>query len=731
MAETSYIKGVDILYERAIKSIKKSDIKLQPIYEAFTNSLESLFGTGEDIVGPQIIIRLFHKMLIEDVYDFDYMEIEDNGPGFNENNFNRFKMWCDDRKSSRNRGAGRVQFLHYLESSEYYSVFKNADREYMERKFLLSKSNVFRIKNAIIKNLGIKDTKETERKTVLKLSGLLNEKDEKFYNGMTTPKLKEALISHYLPWFCALRNNLPFIKIEQYYNTEIKNEESQYIIQKDIPEFDKKKEIILNYSKISDDGKSVEKSSGTEKISLEAFKIPENQLKENAIKLTVKSEIVEDKNIKLVNLSAKDQINGRRYLFLLSGDYLDELDGNTRGDFSIPTIEEFKKKHTESSLFEVEEILLDVIEEETNRNIESMYEEINEQADKKQGEIEKLKKMFLLNGDTIKALHFSISDSEEKILEKVYSSDAKIIAKRDAEIKKNIESLSELNLTSENYDDSFNSIISKLATAIPVQNRNALTHYVARRKLVLELFDRILERNLEIQKSNSRNIDEKLLHNLIFQQSTDNPEKSDLWIVNEDFIYFKGTSEEKLSNIKIDGVKVIKEGLTTEEDKYRLTLGEDRLKKRPDVLLFPDEQKCIVIEFKNPDVNLSEHLTQLNNYASLIMNLSKPEFKFTTFYGYLIGEKITADDVRAHDADFKHAYHFDYVFRPNKTIAGMFGRNDGALYTEVIKYSTLLERAKKRNKIFINKITDNMMIKSEINEQNTNDSKTSSKYSGT
>jgi hypothetical protein len=35
----------------------------------------------------------------------------------------------------------------------------------------------------------------------------------------------------------------------------------------------------------------------------------------------------------------------------------------------------------------------------------------------------------------------------------------------------------------------------------------------------------------------------------------------------------------------------------------------------------------------------------------------------------------------------------------------MFVKGDASLYTEVIKYSTLLERAKLRNEIFIEKLT--------------------------
>jgi hypothetical protein len=224
---------------------------------------------------------------------------------------------------------------------------------------------------------------------------------------------------------------------------------------------------------------------------------------------------------------------------------------------------------------------------------------------------------------------------------------------------------------------------------------------------VLEVFDKIIKSELLIQKTNGRNIDEKLLHNVIFQQSHKQPDQSDLWLVNEDFIFFKGTSEEKLKDVLINEQPLLRDALTDQEREYRLSLGEDRYTKRPDVLLFPDEGKCIVIEFKNPDVNVMDHLAQINNYASLIKNFAQSHFSFQTFYGYLIGEKINPFDVRSADSDFKEAYHFDYLFRPSKAVADFFSKEkaDGTLYTEVIKYSTLLERAKRRNEIFIQKLT--------------------------
>jgi hypothetical protein len=386
---------------------------------------------------------------------------------------------------------------------------------------------------------------------------------------------------------------------------------------------------------------------------------------------------------------------------------IDSRDTDTRGFLSIPKLDEFKKHMGESShLFTEEEILFDDIRDKANETILEMYDEIVQKSKEKATEIEELKQMFLLSPESIKEAKIKLNDTDEKILEKVYMADAKLIAKKDAEIKKRIDALISLNPNSKDFEQHFKIEIDELTMAIPLQNRTALTHYVARRKLVLELFEKILNKKLLVQENSKRNEDEKLLHNLIFQQKSDNPNNSDLWIMNEDFVYFNGTSESKLGDLSLGGIRVMKEEdkLTDEEKLYRDSLEENKYEKRPDILLFPNEGKCIIIELKNPNKNLSEHLLQINNYASLIRNLSKDEYKFDTFYGYLIGGQLDADQVQDKDSGFVKAYNFDYVFKPYYRVRGKFGRPDGSLYTEAITYHTLLERAKKRNDLFIKKL---------------------------
>ena len=173
---------------------------------------------------------------------------------------------------------------------------------------------------------------------------------------------------------------------------------------------------------------------------------------------------------------------------------------------------------------------------------------------------------------------------------------------------------------------------------------------------------------MNIQNNGGRNIDEKLLHNLIFQQSSNSPNESDLWLISEDFIYFKGSSEIRLCDVEVEGRKIFKKEFSAEEEKLLKAIGKDKKTNRPDVLLFPDEGKCIIIEFKTIDTNVSSHLNQINNYATLLRNFTNDPFHLDTFYGYLIGESIDSFDVQSHDSDFLPAYHFDYLFRPYKRV---------------------------------------------------------------
>jgi hypothetical protein len=703
-SDNTYITAQDLSFAGLLRrgDVKKSRVALQPIFEAFTNALEAIKirkKIDENFNG-KIEIKIYaQETTIENATDFHKLSITDNGIGFNNKEFKRFNTFNQDDKGFKNLGSGRIQYVLYFDKTSIKSVFQDNNKFY-ERDFTVSKKDIFvKQNNAIVlHNHCTEITEPVAIETTITFHALIE--NSPLYNEIDAKRLKEKLIERYIHYLCYNKTKLPQIKIEFYIQSHL--EATEEISQNDIPDIDQSKTIPLTYSKLSPETNKIVKTDKTEDFIVDAFKISKNKLKENQLNLVSKGEIVEESDIKLQNLSVSDSISGFRYLFLVSSSYIDDRDTNVRGNLNIPSKDNYVNLFTPDS----KEIFVEDIQQEVNTAIGAMYPQIEEIKQNHDEQLAQLKEMFLLDDDIANDISLSINDSESKILEKFYEAEAKKMAVLDSQIKQSIDNLEKLDTTSDNYQEDLKNATEKLVKVIPQQNKISLTHYVARRKIVLDLFDKIIAKKLLVQVNQKRNKDEQLIHNLIFQQHRSDSKNSDLWLLNEDFIYFGGTSEKKLKDITLNGISLLRDikKLTEKEQQYRTSLNEDRYTKRPDILLFPEENKCIIIELKNPDVNVTDHLMQINNYAALIWNFSRPEFHFDTFYGYLIGENLNPTEVRMKDGDFKEAYKFDYAFRPNKVIPGIFVKGDAALYTEVIQYSTLLERAKKRNTIFIDKL---------------------------
>jgi len=705
-----YFTALGTCYFGRIQKIAPDTDKLRPVYEAFTNAFDAIKNCSEGKIAINIHVNktLFSEK--SEDYEFDNITIEDNGIGFNDEEFMRFLTLDDTSKGIGFKGSGRIQFIHYFEKAEYESVFADdsSSTGFKKRVFTLSQNATFLQKNAIVRLDFNDEVSATSPYTKLKLSYPIefkNQKNLEFFKKLTTEKLKQNVRNKYLARLCDNRDNLPEIKFQRFINGEIDTENIKFITQQDIPCDGNTDNINVNYSKIKE-GK-VEKTDKTEMLILKCFKINQNELDKNSIKLVCKGEIV--KSVKLDNLAADDLIENNRYLFLLSGTVIDDASTDTRGNFKIPSEADFKSLYTEADLFPEEIITMDAIIETTNEKINTLYPEIAEYAKQKQLELEGLKNMFLLNEETIKRANVKPTDDENTALEKIYKADSELVAKKDIEIKKRIDALDKLAPNSSDYQEKLAEEIKALTKVIPLQNRTSLTQYVARRIMVLKLFQKALDYELEKFKNGGR-IDEKTLHNLIFQQTSDNPEDSDLWLIAEEFVHFEGVSETNLKDITYRGEKIFNKDFSEDDNRYLNSLGEKRLEKRPDILLFPQEGKCVIIELKAPDVNVSEHLTQIDFYASLIRNYTADNFQFTSFYGFLIGEDIEDKDVRGRISRYEHSLHLKYWFRPSEKVIDFSGRVDGTIYTEVIKYSTLLQRAKLRNKIFIEKLDKGIYV---------------------
>ena len=705
--KNKFIAYQGLKWSGILKGISKSQNPFQPLFEAFTNSLESIRmrQAREDVFQPYITITLnFNSDLESERVDLQSINIIDNGIGFDSENFNQLKTFKDDTKGFNNRGSGRIQMIHSFQIVNYKSSYKENGNIY-HREFTLSKISRFIDNNSIIYNTQEPILKQNEEvRTELELLNPIT-KDGKEFTKVSVDDIKKILINHYILAFCNIKAFLPQIKI--IYCIGGQEQDSTSIGAEDIPDPTRRDIFIeVPICQISEDMKRIEPVSGSSvSINVLPYKINQENLATSEIKVTSKGEISDSTKIKLTCIDPYASLDNCRYLFLLSSNYFDELDGDERGNIEIIDKTEFKKRAKSQGYIE-NQIVLNDIQEAVNNKASEIYTEISVKNEEFKNTLKKLKEDYLLSDEALAEV--SLGDSLDEVFKKAYNYDAKLMASQTASYEKSIQSLVSLNPVSETYQEQLSNLVNDLVKSLPLQNRATLSKYVARRKMVIELMGKILERMTDAQEAAQRNEDEKLLHDLIFRQHNENPLNSDLWLINEEYMYFKGTSESQLSKIKIDGEKIFRDDFDAEEQRYLTSLGENRMKMRTDVLLFPSEGKCVIIEFKNPNVNVSDCLSQITKYAYFLRNFAKPKFRFVTFYGYLIGESVERRDVRSADGDFIAAPNLDYIFRPRKNIPDDSGTNlDGSLYMEVLKFSVLKERAEIRNKAFIDRILGN------------------------
>src|SRR5690349_1551148 len=93
-SENSLISTPGIFYPGVLRDVRKSKEPLQPVFEGFINALEAIRDLPGGTNQGQILIKIFSKQNIVEP-EFESITIEDNGIGFNTENFERFLTFKD------------------------------------------------------------------------------------------------------------------------------------------------------------------------------------------------------------------------------------------------------------------------------------------------------------------------------------------------------------------------------------------------------------------------------------------------------------------------------------------------------------------------------------------------------------------------------------------------------------------------------------------------------------
>ncbi len=693
------------------RRIKKASSPLQPIYEAFSNSLEATEGKENHVT-----IELHHiksQNIFGEEYTYGSISIVDDGSGFTDESFSRLERLYDESKNKNNLGSGRIQYLHFFKSTQIDSVYQNG--ALFKRRYIELSKEFYKEHKSVIRSINETCHDEVNQSyTRVTFFFPIDEEDSKKYANLSCQDIKDAILKRYIYIFCLNRNDLQQININHYINGVFDNDSSVSISIEDIPAEDYNDSIQVHYSTLSAKGNLILPCSKSEEFVLQSYKLPSSILNKNEVRLTSKGESFSHQGFDFSLITDAPRIeHGISYLFLISSDYLTSRDSDVRGNLNLLTKSDFIANR---NLFTgKQEILIDDIEKEAITSISTHYPAFRNAKIKADDNLKKVAEMFSIDYELMEKAGVRCSDSDFNILKKVYNLNADVKAESDAKIKSIVDSIHELDPNDSSFVKKLGTKVNELNNALPLSVRNELSQYISRRTLVLKLMEEALRGHLDAQRKTTekkggkkkKSQPEAIFHNLLFPKGSSNPIESNLWVLNEEYIHFQGLSESELDNVTIDGIPLFKQNLSDEELAYKQRTTGDIGLKRPDVLLFPAEGKCIIIEFKAPNVDVSKHIHQIQQYASFIHHLSDERFEFNSFYAYLIGENGDVYSILDTDGDFKESQDLGYLVRPHKNLPRLFNRKQGVLYTEIIKFSDLLKRACLRSKIFTDKIFNN------------------------
>lgn len=685
-----------------LRLIPASRNTLAPVFEAITNSLESILELKNN--KKQTISINFHfNDIDEEQKRLDHIVISDTGSGFNSVSFERFGAILDNSKGYHNRGTGRLQFLHRFSQLDIVSQFVEGSKGYI-RTFKSRNDN-------FIFDERLEQSESEDFLTTITLQGFKpQKKDQEYFSSLTLKKFESLIKSQY-----ALRVylekqkgiNFPDLKIQFEYSLSSETE-IVYLTPDLFPEPCQSGDFTVPYCYPRQNNKV---KNGVEWISdpnkePEVFKwlvfeFEAESIENHGAFLCSKDIPVEHINNPI--LSNTNSLTGKKKIAAFYGDYLDlpENVNDAVDSFRIKSKSEVNK--ISSFLFDDDSyVYMDDIKKEVGIQLDSIYEEL---IDAKEATSKRVMLLAQEVGVSVKVAEIvknriKLNAPDDVIVKSLHVELANIIAEKSNKARTIIKQLDSLDPTANNYQEKIESKSKEISLLVDEQNKEELSKYVVRREIIAKLLAKIVSNELDVQNVKlpvgKRKDKEGIIHDLFFKRKASNT-INDLWVLDEEFLYYQGFSDIELSKITLpDGTPLLR------EEAYE-AMAKEKFKpnQRPDVYLYTGEGKCILLEFKSQDVDLSDYLQQMPKYCNLLANYAN--VKFEKFYCFLIGENISPlSSLNDYEQSVTGSWYRDSI--PVRS-ADLTNRQTIAnIRMEILKLSDISARARLRNNSFAEKL---------------------------
>ncbi len=482
---------------------------------------------------------------------------------------------------------------------------------------------------------------------------------------------------------------------------EKSDDQIEFLRYADLPKINKKRVVDVEEC----DPKSGEKLGTYQRFELSHYRLDATQfdLPKNAIALCAKSSPVKDITSSYLRTRSEQNnpVGGYHHIVLVEGDFLDQHVNEQRDDFdNIP------KEIPSGDMFSVEKISYAALHEVIDPVIEGMVvpsgwkkEEVLKEVTDQFG----VSEAMLVDTST----RIVYGDSPKAVVERVLKKYQEMVIDETAEIFDLKEEIMRAEPDSDEFREKINDLSWKYTSSLKNFDMANLSQLVVRRAAIVEILELACSRELVMQATveGRRRKDERIIHSIFFPMRKDSAEISDhdIWLLSEEYHYYDYiASDTPLANITWNGEKVFESDIDSDFEKLLARRADENAGKRPDIALFNSEGSAIIVEFKAPGVQLDDYVGDLTEYSHLLA--AKSGGKLKKFYCYLIGD--TVNPLRL--SGWTPFAMGNGWFRSSELRDPGTRVQLGETYSEILYFSDVVERAKKRIGVYQRKLNLNL-----------------------
>ncbi|MCB9989324.1 MAG: sensor histidine kinase [Rhodospirillales bacterium] len=659
--------------KRAVENIRTGTTVYTPLVEVIVNGIQAIEDKEEEKGRIDVVIvRSSQEALDQTIPVVESFTIRDNGVGFTPENRDSFDTLYSDYKIEQGgKGFGRFTCLKYFENLKIQSVYADGS-SFFRRNFRMGKGNDIIIDEAL-------ESCEAEGTgTTVTLEAI---KDGRFTDkGIAT--IARALTERLLPYFIDDEYSCPTIVVSEKdggdsitLNEYIDNQISASI-----------KEI-----QISDSIFHISSSSEERFFSVRLFKFysPKNQKSKVSLvahrrevtSATLHSYVPEFVEEFFDKRSDGGENRDRNYVVkaYVFGDYLDENVSLERGGFEFQKESDLMHGISQSDIeSRAAAIARDALGDDVVERQEKKRQRFQDYVDQEAP----WHKSMLKNIDLSTMPYNPTKEEIEARLQKEKF-------QQESRVSSKINKL----LADGNIDD-LKANVTELVSEISETSKNDLTHYIALRRKVLELFGKNLELDPE-----GKYASEGAVHDIIFPRRKDSDSldlrEHNLWIIDERLNFTNYVSSDK----------PLSEGISDRPDllaydRRVMFRGDNEASNPVTIFEFKKPQRD---DFTNPSSG-EDPVQQIVRYVNQVREgkYKTPEGRKilvssnTPFYGYVVCDLTPK---------VEKWLEIEKDYKPMPDGLGWFRWHDNInLYMEVIGWDKVLRDAEMRNRIFFHKL---------------------------